>query len=119
MEFLLIGIFSIFALVFVAYPLINRKKFFFNPGDAYDARDVKTVLILRAKKLVVEDNIHELETEHEMGKLSDGDFDLLRGRLETETERVDAEIEKHKIKNQIDELIEHEVKSRRRIDQNH
>jgi hypothetical protein len=116
MELLLTGIFSVAALVFTAYPLMNRKKYSFDIDDLFESREGKAISHLNAKKLVVDENLRELELEHEMGKLSDRDFGLLRDGLQTESASLDGEIEKHKIKNTIDELIEREIKSRRRLD---
>ena len=115
MEFLMIGIFSLAALVFVAFPLIDRNGRASGVDDLFESGEGKTVSDLRAKKSAADYNLQELEIEHEMGKLSDLDFESLRERLLAESGQLDKEIEKHKIKGEIDELIEREVKSRRRL----
>lgn len=115
MELILIGILTTAALAIVAYPLIHTKKYIYSFDELPVSHEEKKLAFLHSKKKVVDDNIEDLELEHEMGKLSGGDFERLRAGLLTESERVLREIDKTRIKRDIEELIEQEVRSQRRV----
>lgn len=114
MELILIGALSTVALAFVAYPLINPKKYVYYLNDLLGSREEKKLTYLESKKTLATDNLKDLEFEHEMRKLSDDDFGRLRDGLVSEAERIDKDIQKARIRRDIDEVIEREVRSRRK-----
>lgn len=83
--------------------------------DAVDFGDTRQLEFLNNKRASIENNITELEFEHQMGKLSEQDFGALRHGYETEAGKIDQAIDKLRIKKNIEESIEEEVRSRRRI----
>jgi len=114
MELLLIGIFSAAALAFVAYPLVNSRRYMYYLEDTLGLNEAKKLNYLRSQKNLVFDNIKDLDFEHQMGKLSEADYNRLRDGLMGEAEGVVAEIDKAEIKRDIEVLIEDDVSSRRR-----
>ena len=114
MAFFLMGILSTAALVFVAYPLINTKKYMYYLDDMAGLREHKQLRYLHSQKELVYDNIKDLEQEHQMGKLTDGDFAKLREGLLLEAESVVTDIDGAEVKKDIEDLIEKEVESHRK-----
>lgn len=115
MASLLIGILVTLALVFVAYPLINPRKYKYYLDDLLGSSEEKKLFYLQQQRAMVYDNIKDLDFEHEMGKLADADYERLRNGLMEEAEEVVGEIDKAQIARELDELIEREVLKRRRI----
>jgi hypothetical protein len=115
MEYAAIGIVAIGVVALIAYPLFGRQRRLFHIEDAFEAGDAKQLSHLHHKKTRIEENLRELEFEHEMGKLSEQDFAALREGYANEADEVAKAIERHRIKEEIEELIEGEVRSRRRI----
>lgn len=115
MAILIIGILATVALIFVAYPLVNPRKYQYYLDDLLGSSEEKKISYLQQKKSVVYDNIKDLEFEHEMGKLADTDYDRLRNGLMEEAENVVQEIDRARIKRELDELIEREVLQKRRF----
>lgn len=115
MELLFIGIFATLALLFVVYPVINPRKYLYFVNDLLGSGEDKKLSYLQQKKALVYDNIKDLDFEHDMGKLAENDYARLRNGLMEEAETVVKEIDKAQIKREIDELIEHEVKNKRKI----
>jgi hypothetical protein len=112
---LLIGILVTIALVFVAYPLINPRKYKYYLDDLLGSSEEKKSAYLQQKRAIVYDNIKDLDFEYAMGKLADADYERLRNTLMEEAEEIVGEIDKAQIAREIDELIESEVLKRRRI----
>jgi hypothetical protein len=57
--------------------------------------EVKTrATYLRERKDAVYENLRDLNFEYKAGKLSDGDYETLRGSLESEAASILAEIER-------------------------
>jgi hypothetical protein len=79
------------------------------------SNEEKRVSYLEQKKALVYDNIRDLDFEHAMGKLAESDYARLRGGLMDEAETVVGEIDKARIKREIDDLIEQDVQSNRKI----
>jgi hypothetical protein len=111
----LIGILATLALVFVAYPLVNPRRYKYYLDDLLGSAEEKKFVYLQQKRAVVYDNIKDLDFEHAMGKLADADYERLRNGLMEEAEEVVGQIDKAQITREIDELIESEVLKRRRI----
>ncbi|NIM19148.1 MAG: hypothetical protein GTO51_02065 [Candidatus Latescibacteria bacterium] len=115
MAYFFLGIFAVVALLFVAQPLLSSKRYLLYLEDMFDFGGERKLDYLDAKKQVIQDNISDLEFEYQMGKLSEEDFDRLRKDCNRETEEVDKAIDALKIKREIEELIESEIDSRRKI----
>ena len=115
MELLFIGIFATLALIAVVYPLINPRKFVYYLDDLLGSSSEKRISYLQQKKALVYDNIKDLDFEQEMGKLADGDYNRLRGGLMDEAENIVRDIDNAKIKKDVDDLIEQEVRNKRKI----
>ena len=115
MELLFIGLFAMLALVFVVYPLINPKKYLYYLDDLLGSSSDKKILYLQQKKALVYDNIKDLDFEQAMGKLAESDYTSLRDGLMDEAEDVVREIDDARIKKDVDELIEQEVRNNRKI----
>ena len=115
MELFFVGIFATAVLIFVVYPVINPRKYIYFLDDLLGSREEKKISHLQQKKALVYDNIKDLDFEHDMGKLADADYNRLRGGLMEEAETVVQELDKARIKREIDELIERDVQSKRKI----
>jgi hypothetical protein len=115
MEYVAITLVAIGVVVFVAYPLFGRKRRLYHIEDAFEAGDARQLHHLTFKKARIEENLRELDFEHEMGKLSEQDYAALREGYATEADEVAKAVDRFKIREEIEELIEGEVRSRRRI----
>lgn len=115
MAYFLLGILSVASVLFVAYPLYSPKKYLLYIEDIFDIGECKRLSYLHSKKESIYANIKDLEFEYQMGKLSEEDFIALREGYMAEAAAVLRSIEELKIKTEIEELIESEVRSRRKI----
>jgi hypothetical protein len=115
LELIVIGICATLALVLVVFPIINPKKYLYFVDNLLGSGEEKKISYLQQKKTLVYDNIKDLDFEYDMGKLAESDYSRLRAGLMEEAETVVKEIDKAQIKREIDELIEHEVKKKRKI----
>jgi len=115
MTFIFAALVVIGGVIFVLQPLLSRKKYRFEPEDAFGLGDVQQLNYLNAKKVTILENIKELDFDFEMGKLSDEDYSTLRNDYLKDAQNVVSAIEKLKIREEIEELIESEVRDRRRI----
>lgn len=115
MEFLIFTLLVVAAVIVVLRPMITRKKYRFEPEDAFALGDVRRLNYLNAQKATIMENIKELDFEHEMGKLSEDDYSRLRNDYLREAQGVVAAIDQLKVQEEIEELIESEVRNRRRI----
>lgn len=115
MEYILIAIAAVFVILLVSYPMTGRQRRLYRLEDMFETGDTKQLDFLNSKRVLVANNLRELEFEHEMGKLSDQDYDVLRRGYETELAGIDAAVDRLRIKKDIENLIEDEVRSRRRI----
>lgn len=102
-------------MVLVVFPIINPKKYLYFVDNLLGSGEEKKISYLQQKKTLVYDNIKDLDFEYDMGKLAESDYSRLRAGLMEEAETVVKEIDKAQIKREIDELIEHEVKKKRKI----
>lgn len=115
MEFMIITLLAVAAIFFTLYPLVTRRKYRFEPEDAFSLGDVRRLNYLNAEKTLVLENIKDLDFEYDMGKLSDEDYASLRSDYLKEAEGILRDIDQLKIREEIEELIEGEVRSRRKI----
>ena len=115
MELLFVGIFATLALIFVVYPVINPSKYRYYLDDLLGTSEEKKISHLQQQKALVYDNIKDLEFEHDMGKLAQSDYDRLRAGLMNEAETVVNELDRARVKHEIDELIERDIQDKRRI----
>jgi hypothetical protein len=118
MTIIVISILALLALAFIAQPLFNSRRYVYYFDELLGGgRTQKQLNYLQSKKALVYDNIKDLELEHQMGKLSDADFDRLRAGLMLEAEQVVKEIDEAQVKRDIEELIEKDARSHRKIKQ--
>lgn len=115
MEYVAIALIAIAVVGFVAYPLFGRQRRLYHIEDSFEAGDAKQLNHLGFRNARIEENLRELDFEHEMGKLSEQDYAALRDGYTREAEEVAKAVDKFKIREEIEELIEGEVRSRRRI----
>ena len=115
MFYVLVGILAVIAIVFVVHPMASRRRHLYDLEGMFELGDVRQRRYLESKKAGILGNIKELDFDYEMGKLSDEDYHGLRtGYLAQAQETIEA-IERLEIQEEIEELIEGEVRSRRRI----
>jgi hypothetical protein len=117
MTIIIIAILAVLALVAVAQPLLNPKRYVYYFEEMLGGGTQKKLNYLHSKKALVYDNIKDLELEFEMGKLAEADFNRLREGLLLEAEQVVREIDEAQIKRDLEDLIEEDVRSHRKIRQ--
>jgi hypothetical protein len=115
MEYVIFSLLVIAGIALVLRPLVGRGKYRFEPEDTFALGDMRQLNYLNAEKTAILENIKELDFEHEMGKLSEEDYSRLRNDYLRETQEVVAAIDRLKIQEEIEELIESDVRNRRRI----
>ncbi len=115
MEYVAIMLVAVGVVALIAYPLFGRQRRLYHIEDAFEAGDARQLRHLQIKKARIEENLRELDFEHEMGKLSEQDYAALRDGYAMEAEEVAKAVEKYRTREEIEELIEGEVRSRRRI----
>jgi len=114
MEYAIVMLLAALAIAFVTYPLLSRR-FRYDLEDVFTLGDAKQLNYLNSKKALILENVKELDFEYEMGKLSEDDYARLRAGYLTEAEGVLQALDQLKIREEIEELIEGEVRTRRRI----
>ena len=65
---------------------------FASPAEISSGPEKDRLAFLRERKDVVYENLRDLSFEHKAGKLSDADFESLRGSLESEAATLLSEI---------------------------
>ncbi len=115
MEYIVIVLVAIAAVVFVSYPLFGRQRRLYHIEDAFEFGDARQLGYLNLTKGRIEENLRELEFEYQMGKLSEQDYAALRDGYASEVEEAAKVLDKFKVREEIETLIESEVRSRRRI----
>lgn len=113
MEYIAITVIAVAGIYFVVYPLLSRNRADFD--ELFALGDTRQLNYLNSKKTLIFENIKELEFEYEMGKLSEEDYASLRQGYLREAEEVTKEIDELKVRAEIQELIEEDVRTRRRI----
>ncbi len=114
MAFVIISLITLAGVMLILHPLVTRKKYRFEPEDTFAMGDVRQLNYLNGKKATILDNIKELDFDYEMGKLSEDDYAGLRADYLHEAQGVVKAIEQLRIREEIEELIESEVRNRRR-----
>ena len=117
MTIVIVLIIAVLSLAFVAQPLFNPRRYVYYFDEILGGKTQKQLTYLLSKKALVYDNIKDLEQEHDMGKLSDDDFNRLRNALLLEAEQVVKETDEAEMKREIEDLIENDVRSHRKIKQ--
>ena len=115
MELMLIGLLSAAALAFVAYPLVSSKRHLYYLDDMLGAGEQKKLAYLYSRRSVVYDNLRDLDNEFQMGKLSAADHQRLRDGLMAEAGDVVREIDQAHMRREIEDAIESDVRSRRKV----
>jgi len=115
MEYLAIGILVFGAIVLVARPMLSKQKYLHDLEGIFDLGDTRQLNYLNQRKLNTLENIRELDFDYEMGKLADEDYQRLRDGYMHEAQEIIESIDKLKIQAEIEDLIEEEARSRRRI----
>ena len=75
----------LFTLALIAYVFVM-------PGEVTSGPEKGRLAFLRERKEVLYENLRDLNFEHKAGKLSEADFESLRGSLEAEASSLLAEI---------------------------
>lgn len=117
MTILIISILAVAALAVVAQPLFNPRRYVYYFEELLGSGTQKQLTYLQSKKALVYDNIKDLEQEFQMGKLSEADFNRLRTELLLEAENVVKQIDEAQVRRDIEDLIENDVRSHRKIKQ--
>jgi hypothetical protein len=115
MEYVVIAIVASAAVYYVSYPLFGRPRRLYDVEAALEFGGAAEFEHLRLRKARIEENVRELEFEHQMGKLSEEDYAALSGGYTNEMDEVTKLLEALAAKRQVEDLIENEVRGRRRI----
>ena len=115
MEYVVVGILLVGAIVLVTHPMLSKQKYLHDVEDLFDLGDTRRLNYLNQRKLNTLENIRELDFDYQMGKLADEDYQHLRDGYMHEAEEIIEAVDKLRIQAEIEELIEEEVRSRRRI----
>ncbi len=115
MDLIATGVLATLALVFVAYPLVTPKRHIYYLENMLGAGQQKKLNFLYAQRALVYENIKDLEGEFDMGKLSQTDFDRLRGGLLSEAEGIVRQIDEARILREIEDTIESDARKHRRV----
>ena len=115
MEYVAIGILIIGAVILVARPMLSKQKYLHDLEGLFDLGDTRQLNYLNQRKLNTLENIRELDFDYQMGKLADEDYQGLREGYMHEAQEIIEAIDKLKIQAEIEDLIEDETRSRRRI----
>ncbi len=115
MEYFAIVLVAIAAVIFITYPLFGKQRKLHQIDDMFKFGDTRQLNHLNLKKARIEENLRELDFEHEMGKLSEQDYAALREGYVHDIDEVSKALDRLKIREEIEELIETEVRSKRRI----
>lgn len=114
MEYFVIALLGVGALVLIASPLFTSKRYLLYMEDMFDFGDERQMNYLNSRKQSVYENIRELDFEYEMGKLAEEDYSRVRQGYLMEAQETLKAIERIKIRKEIEDLIESDVRSRRR-----
>lgn len=115
MPYIAIVIVAAAVVAFIARPLFGRQRRLYHLEDTFDVGDTGQLNLLTSRKARIEENMRELEFEFQMGKLSSEDYSALKNGYTSEMEAVAKSMEKFQTRQEIGDLIENEVRSRRRI----
>jgi len=115
MELFLIGLLAAAAFAFVAFPMVSPRRHLYYLDDMLGTGEQKKLAYLYSRRSVVYDNLRDLDNEFEMGKLSQTDHQRLRDGLMVEAAEVVRAIDEAHIRREVEDAIEADARSRRRI----
>jgi hypothetical protein len=115
MALFVIGILAAAAFAFVVYPLVSPRRHLYYLDDMLGANEQKKLNYLYARRNVVYDNLRDLDNEFAMGKLSSEDHSRLRDGLMAEAAGIVKEIDEAHIRREVEDAIEADVRSKRRL----
>ena len=115
MEFVIATALALASIAYISQPMLTKKRFFYHLEDMFDLGDARQLNYLVSKKASILDNLKELDFENDIGKLSEEDYARLRQEYLIEAQEVVKAIDTLKVKKDIEDMIEEEVRSRRRI----
>ncbi len=115
MELFVIGLVCAAALAFVAYPLVTPKRYLYYLDDMLGLGEQKKLAYLYSRRVTVYDNLRDLDGEFQMGKLSQPDYDRLRGGLMAEAAEVVKEIDEAHVRREVEDMIEGDARARRKV----
>lgn len=115
MGLLLVGILTAAAFAFVVYPLVSPRRHLYYLDDMLGLSEQRKLNYLYARRSVVYDNLRDLDGEFQMGKLSKEDHARLRDGLMAEAAEVVREIDEAQIRREVEDAIEADARSRRRL----
>ena len=115
---ILTGLVGVAAAAYVVWPLFRRTPFAVT-------REREELADLLTRKDVALEAIRELEFDHRVGKIEDGDFERFNGILRSRAIRLIEHIEAHYGHGegtdlqvgQLDETLEAEISGRRRVEE--
>ncbi len=116
--FILTGLVGVAAVGYVVWPLFRRTPF----AVSHEREDLADLL---TRKEVALEAIRELEFDHRVGKIEDGDFERFNGILRSRAMRLIEHIEAYYgsgeginiATGQLDEALEVEISGRRRVEE--
>lgn len=112
---MVVGIIAAAAFGFVIYPLVSPRRHLYYLDDMLGATEQKKLNYLYARRSVVYDNLRDLDNEFQMGKLSQEDHQRLRDGLMNEAAGIVKEIDHAHIRREVEDAIEADVRSKRRL----
>ena len=115
MELLLIGLLSAASFAFVAFPMVSSKRHLYYLDDMLGTGEHKKLAYLYSRRSVVYDNLRDLDSEFQMGKLSETDYQKLRDGLMAEAADVVRQIDEAHVRREVEELIEADARAQRRV----
>lgn len=115
MEYVVITVVAAAVVFFVSYPLFGRPRKLYDIEGSFESGGAAELEHLRLRTSRIEENMRELEFEHQMGKLSEEDYAALSGGYTKEMHEVTTSLEALAAKREVEDLIENEVRARRRI----
>ena len=115
MEYVVIVLLTLIGIALIAQPMLTKRRYLYYLEDIFDLGDARELNYLISKKASILDNVRELDFENDMGKLSEEDYSRLRQGYLSEAQDVVKAIDELKVREEIEDLIESEVRSRRRI----
>jgi len=115
MEIVVITIIGVAAIAIIAQPLVSKRKYLLYLEEMFELGDERQARFLESKKKTIYENLRELDFDYEMGKLSDEDYQRLRQGYMGEAQDVVLAEDKLRVGREISELIENDVRARRRV----
>lgn len=115
MGLFVIGILTAAAFALVVYPLVSPRRHLYYLDDMLGLNEQKKLNFLYARRSVVYDNMRDLDSEFQMGKLSKEDHERLRDGLMAEAAEIVKEIDQAHIRREVEDAIEADASAQRRL----